>query len=238
MLIVRQGLLATSAKREVFDSARMAVELRKFKDAVETLLPNADKLDDAALVALALALDGLGRGSEALKVLEDYYRKNGISSLDALGVLGGRYKRQWLAGRVAEDLKRARALYDKGLKGAEAGEEPDHAQAHYHAINLAFLDLMAASATDGVPAKVRAMAERALKHCAAAKEDHWRLATEAEAALMLEDLPKAAGLYKRALAKATSERERDSMYSQAVRVAERVFGEPGVKEIAALNGLQ
>jgi len=82
------------------------------------------------------------------------------------------------------------------------------------------------------------MAEQALKHCAAAKEDHWRLATEAEAALMLEDLPKAAGLYKRALAKATSERERDSMYSQAVRVAERVFGEPGVKEIAALNGLQ
>src|SRR5262249_9162962 len=67
------------------------------------------KLDDAALVALALALDGLGRGSEALKVLEDHYRKNGISSLDALGVLGGRYKRQWLAGRVAEDLKRARA---------------------------------------------------------------------------------------------------------------------------------
>src|SRR5262245_34869966 len=76
----------------------------------KTLSPNADKLDDAALVALALALDGLGRGSEALKVLEDHYRKNGISSLDALGVLGGRYKRQWLAGRVAEDLKRARAL--------------------------------------------------------------------------------------------------------------------------------
>jgi hypothetical protein len=114
----------------------------------------------------------------------------------------------------------------------------DHAQAYYHAINLAFLDLMAASATDGVPAKVRDMAEQALKHCAAAKEDHWRLATEAEAALMLEDLPKAKELYKRALAKATSERDRDSMYSQAVRVAQRVFCEDGVKEIAALTGLQ
>lgn len=112
----------------------------------------------------------------------------------------------------------------------------DHAQAYYHAINLAFLDLMAASATDGVPAKVRAMAEQALKHCAAAKEDHWRLATEAEAALMLEDLPKATGLYKRALAKATSERERYSLYSQAVRVAERVFGETGGNEIETLSG--
>jgi pimeloyl-ACP methyl ester carboxylesterase len=252
VLIVKQGLLAkpissaapggrmagAPTKSEVFDSARMAVELREFGDAVDTLLPNAGKLDDAALVALALALDGLGRGSEALEVLEKHYRENGISSLDALGVLGGRYKRQWLAGRVAEDLKRARELYAKGLEGAEAGKEPDHAQAYYQAINLAFLDLMAASATAGVPAPVRAMAQRALKHCAAAKEDHWRLATEAEAALMLEDLPKATGLYKRALAKATSERERDSMYSQAVRVAQRVFGEPGVKEIETLYGFQ
>jgi pimeloyl-ACP methyl ester carboxylesterase len=246
VLIVKQGLLAPEggmagapSKLEVFDSARMAVELRKFKEAVETLLPNAEELDDAALVALALALDGLGRGSEALQVLEKYYQKNRkkrTTSLDALGVLGGRYKRQWLAGRVATDFTRAHELYAKGLEGAEAGN--DHAQAYYHAINLAFLDLMAASATDGVPAKVRARAERALKHCAAAEEDHWRLATEAEAALMLKDLPKAKELYKRALDKARSERERDSMYGQAVRVAERVFGEAGVREIAALTGLQ
>ena len=236
VLIVKQGLLANSAKREVFDSARMAVELREFDDAVETLLPNAGELDEAALVALALALDGLGRGPEALQVLEQHYRQKGTTSLDALGVLGGRHKRQWLAGRLEEDFKRARELYAKGLELAEKGNDP--AQAYYHAINLAFLDLMAASATAGVPAPVRAMAERALKHCAAAKEDHWRLATEAEAALMLEDLQKATGLYKRALAKATSERDRDSMYGQAMRVALRVFGEPGAKEIAALSGLQ
>jgi tetratricopeptide (TPR) repeat protein len=234
VLIVKQGLLATSAKREVFDSARMAVELRQFDTAVKTLLPNADKLDNAALVALARALDGLGRGKEALELLEKNYRKNSISSLDALGVLGDLYKRQWLAGRVAADFKRAHELYARGLKGAEAGN--DHAQAHYHAINLAFLDLMSASATASVPAAVRVMAQRALKHCAAAKEDHWRLATEAEAALMLEDLPKATGLYKRALAKATSERERYSLYSQAVRVAERVFGETGGNEIETLSG--
>jgi hypothetical protein len=82
------------------------------------------------------------------------------------------------------------------------------------------------------------MAERALQHCAAADEDHWRLATEAEAALMLKDLPRAVGLYGRAMAKAGSERNRDSMYGQAARVAERVFGEEEVRQIEALSGFR
>jgi pimeloyl-ACP methyl ester carboxylesterase len=235
VLIVKQGLVANSMAREVFDSARLAVELRKFEIAVKTLLPNANDLDDAALVALALALDGLGRGSEALEVLEKHYRRRGTTSIDALGVLGGRHKRQWLAGRRAADFERARELYAKGLALAEAANDP--AQAYYHAINLAFLDLMAAPATAGVPTTVRAMAERAVEHCAAAKEDHWRLATQAEAALMMGELSEASGLYGRAITKAESERDRDSIYSQAVRVAERVFGERGVKQIESLSGL-
>jgi hypothetical protein len=77
------------------------------------------------------------------------------------------------------------------LKGSTTAG--DSAQAYYHAINLAFLDLMAAPATAGVPADVRSMAGRALKHCSAAAEDHWRLATEAEAALMMQDLDPPAG---------------------------------------------
>jgi hypothetical protein len=114
-----------------------------------------------------------GRGAEALRILEDHYRK-GTSSTDALGVLAGRLKRRWLAERRAADLERARQLYSEGLSRAEA--EGDAAQAYYHAINIAFLDLMAASATAGVPARVREMAERALHHSGAAEEDHWRLA--------------------------------------------------------------
>jgi hypothetical protein len=55
---------------------------------------------------------------------------------------------------------------------------------------------------------------------------------------MLKDLPKAVGLYGHAMAKAGSERDRDSMYGQAIRVAERVFGEDGVRQIEALSGLQ
>src|SRR5262245_1820500 len=201
----------------------------------KTLSPNADKLDDAALVRWpwrSTASDAGRRRSRCSKTTIE--RMVSVRSMRsacwAAATSGNGSPGAWLR------ISNARALYDEGLKGAVAGK--DHAQAYYHAINLAFLDLMAASATDGVPAKVRDMAEQALKHCAAAKEDHWRLATEAEAALMLEDLPKAKELYKRALAKATSERDRDSMYSQAVRLAQRVFGEDGVKEIAALTGLQ
>jgi pimeloyl-ACP methyl ester carboxylesterase len=234
VLIVRQGLKENKTARGSFDSARLAVELRKFNAAVKMLLPSAAELDDAALVALALALDGLGRGEEALQVLEKHYGQWGTTSIDALGVLGGRFKRQWLAGRRAADLQRARELYTEGLSKAEAAG--DAAQSSYHAINLAFLDLMAAPATAGVPDAVRAMAARALQYGSEAQEDHWRLATQAEAALMMKDIPKATDLYARALAKAQSERDRDSMYSQAVRIAERLFGEQGVKQIEALSG--
>ena len=66
VLIVKQGLCDGPTGREVFDSARLQVELRQFEAAVETLLPNAGELDEAALVALALALDGLGRGAGGL----------------------------------------------------------------------------------------------------------------------------------------------------------------------------
>jgi hypothetical protein len=114
VLIVKQGLCGGPTSREVFDSARLHVELRRFEAAVKTLLPNAGELDDAALVALALALDGLGRGPEALHILKQHYR-SGISSTDALGVLAGRLKRRWLAERRSADLARARQLYSEGL---------------------------------------------------------------------------------------------------------------------------
>src|SRR3954454_21425537 len=174
VLIVKQGLCGGPTSREVFDSARLQVELRQFEAAVKALLPNAGELDEAALVALALALDGLGRGPEALETLERHYR-SGTSSTDALGVLAGRLKRRWLAERRSADLARARQLYSEGLAKAEA--EEGAAQALYQAITIALLDLMAAPTTAGVPVHVREMAQRALQHCAVADEDYWGLAT-------------------------------------------------------------
>ena len=66
-------------------------------------------LDSDALASLALALEGLGRGAEALSVLEKHF-KGGTSSTDAQGILAGRLKRRWLVGRVQSDLDRAKQL--------------------------------------------------------------------------------------------------------------------------------
>jgi len=219
-LLVVQGLTGSGMARDIVDGARLAVELKDFREAVARLEPRADKLDPDALVSLALAYDGLGEGAKALDLLEKRY-KGGISLTDALGVLGGRFKRRWLVERNAEDLARARQL---------------SAQMYYHAINIAFLDLLSTPANSAPNLNVRAKAELALAHCAKAPETHWRIATEAEAALMLGNLDKALGLYARAVRMAPSPRDIESMYGQAVRIADRMFGREGVKRFEELSG--
>lgn len=222
--------------RPAFDGARLAVELGDFQTAVTTLMPHAASLDDDALASLALALEGLGRGNEALAVLETHFKGGkGISSTDAQGILAGRLKRRWLVGRVKDDLVRARELYSDALARSEAAG--DHSQAYYHAINVAFLDLLSSPPNSDVPAAVRSMAERARNHCSQAQETQWRFATEAEALLMLGDLNGAETLYRRAKAMTDSPREIDSMYMQAIRVATRVFGKQGAVRIEGLFGL-
>lgn len=233
--LVVDSLTGGAATRPAVDGARLAVELGNFHSAVETLLPRAEELDDSALVSLALALDGIGRGADALQILSQHYKHGMASSTEELGVLAGRFKRRWLTERAAADLLRARDLYVSGLQIAEATN--DHDQAYYHAINVAFLDLMALLPTATIPADIRSMAERALKHCQVAAISHWRLATEAEAQLLRGDLGQAETLYAQSIAMTLSPREQTSIYLQAIRVAERVFGESGVDLIERLFGV-
>lgn len=235
-VLVIDALKGGAKVRPVVDGARLAVELGDFHAAVETLLPRAENLDDAALASLALALEGIGRGDQALAVLERHYGGGAMTSTEALGVLAGRLKRRWLVERAAGDWSRARDLYRLGLDRAEA--ECDHDQAFYHAINVGFLELIASPPASAVPASARSMAERAQSHCAQAGETHWRLATEGEAHLMVGDLDQAEMLYSRAIALTGSPREIDSMYSQAIRVATRVFGSNGADRIERLFGLE
>jgi tetratricopeptide (TPR) repeat protein len=152
-----------------------------------------------------------------------------------MGILAGRLKRRWLTERIASDFQRARALYSEALQLSEA--DGDHAQAYYHAINVAFLDLAALPEASDVPEGVRSCARRALEHCAGADASHWRDATEGEARLMLGDLVQAEQKYRQAVAQADSTRDIDSMYVQAVRVAGRVFGEDGVTRIEEIFGV-
>jgi hypothetical protein len=234
VVLVVDALAGDHPARGVVDGARLAVERRDFHGAVNALWPRAETLDNAALVDLALALDGLGREGDALAILEQRCQ-GGISYTDAFGTLGGRLKRRWLAERAEADLSRARHLYVSGLELAEA--QGDHEQAYYHAINIAFLDLMASPPDSMVTSQVRELAKRAQAHCALSPEQSWRMATEAEAELILGDLKRAVELYSSAISTAKSHRAIDSMYSQAILVAVRTHGKTGAQRIEETFGI-
>lgn len=162
-------------------SDALACARRKRQQVIGQLEKNRANLDRQALVNLALALDELGRRKEAMNVLGDA-RRHGT---DAMGVLAGRHKRNWLQDRIDEEARNALALYADAYEIAEANN--DFAQAYYHGINLAFLALV----YEDSPGKARSIAQQVLKHCADArqtelpKDSMWRRATEGEANLIL-----------------------------------------------------
>lgn len=227
--LLKAALQGDELGLSIVDGARIALEHRQFKETVEKLESNATQLDEKALVDLALALDGLGQAERALKVLTN----RDFKTTDALGVLAGRIKRRWLLDRVQADWERARSLYAQGLEGAEQAQDAD--QATYHAINIAFLDLMITpEAPESSPGTVKKMARKALDYCAKASGGHWCLATQGEAHLMLGEMDQARAAYEQAIRLAPSPRAVHSMYVQALRVAEHLFGESGATKIERL----
>ncbi len=232
--IIVESLMGGRRALPPLDSARLAVELGQYRRAIEVLMPQASCLDDNAIVSLALALESTGRTEEALAILEAFHR-GGSSSTEALGTLAGRLKRRWLASRAASDYQMALELYERGLDQAEACNDSN--QAFYHAINVAFLTLMRLAPHSPVTADCMNMASRALVHCRNCDIDHWRLATEGEALLILGKLDDGIDMYQRAISSTRSQREIDSMYSQALRIAERVYGEEGLLKIEQVFGL-
>jgi hypothetical protein len=128
-----------------------------------------------------------------------------------------------LATRDAKDFARAKALYEEGVRQSE--ENGDHDQSFYHLINVAFLELMDLPPASAISESCKQLARRALAHCNECAPSHWRTATEGEARLILGEIDSGFSEYTAAIGKTSSQREIDSMYAQAFRVAERVFGE-------------
>lgn len=227
------------------DSAAVAVERNDFAAAVRVLLPLAGELDDGALVQLALALEGLGRGGEALELLEAYFADRGRPSTDAYGVLAGRLKRRWLVERREADWTRSRSLYEQALQIADptyaenngGGQPVDVDQAMYHATNIAFLDLMRSNRGAHVPQAVRGMATRARGYAESGHQGLWRSAVLGDSFAMLGDLDAACGHYRAACLCRPSPRDTQSMYSQALRIAEHLFSREGVKAIEQAFGV-
>ena len=230
---VLTGILAEDgAPAGPWNSARKAVERKDFEAAIKQLWPHRAELDDRNLVSLALALESVGRTTDAVETLEEH-AASGHGGTDPLGVLGGRIKRRWLAEGRRADGERALELYRLGLERSAAAE--DHEQAFYHAINVAFLEL--AFARDRRAA--RQLAEQALGHCdrhaaAAASETLWSLATRGEAQLLLGRDAEALAAYAAAIAREPSPRELDSMFVQATHLTEILERKATQKRLEAL----
>lgn len=182
------------------------IALGAYKEVVYSLLPKLKELDNKGLERLSYALEALNREEEALKILKDHPSAQENSNL--LGIMGGRYKRQYLKTFLAEDLRMAFKHYSDGLNISKANK--DYSQIYYHAINLAFLSLM-----KGEKGNMGMFAEQA---SLATEEDPfpslWKFATIAEALLYKGDLDNAKENYSKAATMAGL-REKISIHANA-----------------------
>lgn len=214
--LVVNRLSGATAQIGPWDGARLAVEAREFQKAIDLFEPNKDQLDDAAAVQLAIALEKCGRQNDAIDLL----RARGKPTTDAMGTLAGRLKRRWLRERREDDATRAMELYSQAYG---LSEKSDPAQAYYHAINIAFMNLV----FDGSLPKAQIWARRALEHCSAAAKteispDAWRLATQGEANLLIGNFPQALQIYREAIATQPDPWQLESMYMQALETARQL----------------
>lgn len=201
----------------VLDAARQAVELNEYGAAIKQYRPNVEDLDDAALVELALALEETGQPEDAMKILD---RRQNTGS-DPRAVLGGRLKRKWLHHRRKSDAEMAIARYTQAYEMAIA--EDDHDQAHYAAINVAFMKIAYGEASSSAWIDGKSWACKALDHAGRAGGSKWTHATTGEALMIMEDLDGSMKAYGGALSSEPTEREVLSMAQQAYHLADLLF---------------
>ncbi len=205
-------------------AAKVAIEKGDFQDVIRRLWPNRDAiphelskgLDDYNAVQLSIALEKTGDPEAAIAVLKS--RKP--QGTDALGVLAGRLKRRWwITGQVA-DFEDARKLYQQAYDQSVAKDSPDHDQAYYHGINLAYLTIASAE-RDFLTA--RSMAEKVLEHVAHATDPGrklWRTATAGDALMILGRTTEAMSKHEEAAKQDLEPWQSSSMEDQALRVAD------------------
>jgi len=200
-----------------------------FELTVATLWPDRKTLPEQKLVKLALALEMVGRPSDAIEILTEAHAGN----TELTGVLAGRLKRQWLADPDGspQEGQRALDLYTEAYRLAT--QKGDHPQAFYNGINMAFLRLALSKSLQESLKDTQSIARDCLMHCKMALNnaprdappDKWRLATEGEAHLYLDNLEASLGSYAQALKADPDAREVDSMRRQAVWAA-RLLEQP------------
>ena len=213
--IILETIAERGAPAGARSAARLAVEEGNFQKAIDTLWPIRSEIDDTGAVSLSLALDAVGRREEAISFLESHH----AHSTDPLGVLGGRYKRRWFLERRRADAERAFEMYRRGYERANARNPPDHERAFYHGINLAFMEL----AYGGDFHEARNRAADVLEHCRLSdhpRDPFWRMATEADAHLILGHIGEGIGKHAEATQMPMQPWQALSIQEQAMRTAD------------------
>lgn len=188
-------------------SEEINIALGNYDDVIKTLLASIDTIDAKGLEQLIFALEGADRAEEALEILKNHPLAKDNSNL--MGIIGGRFKRNYITTFNKEDGAHAFDYYKAGLKIAE--EKNDSRQIYYLAINLAFLSILCKNDLESMTT----YAQQALD--ALAKDPFnslWKLATLGEANLYLGKFEASKTNYA-AAAKMSGLREKISIYTNA-----------------------
>jgi tetratricopeptide (TPR) repeat protein len=204
--LILSTLTDTEFANQYTNSEEINIALGKYDAVVKKLLPNKDALDKNGLKRLVFALEGLDRREEALALLDEH--PSAQEDTDLMGIIGGRYKRAYLKFPSQDDAETAFVYYELALEKSTAKE--NHSQIYYHAINLAFLQLV----VENDQGKMRTYARQALDAANECGDDVWKFGTIAEASMYLGDLEKAKEYYAKA-AEMSGIREKISMHLNA-----------------------
>ena len=162
--------------------------LGEHEAVVKKLLPTVNDLSLKGLKELLYALEGLDKNDEVIEILNNH--KLSQENTELLGFLAGRFKRKYLQNFLDEDAVKAVNYYTKALNIAQQKENQE--QIYYHAINLAFLNLV-------YKEDKNSMIDFANQAIAATEKDPfnnlWKNATIAEASIYLGDFKKAKKYY-------------------------------------------
>ena len=208
---------------------RLAAELGQVTPEARTIAQEAvagqRQLSEPQVVEAALALDRDGHREDAVKLLE----MNQHLGTDVKGTFAGRIKRRWIQEGNEADAHWALGLYASALRTARAvlPETPESiGQIFYHAINVAYLRLVAFNEE----AAAREMAGLALLYAKKANPpDTWSVATEAEAWLYLGDETKAIEKYGQVINMTQEKWKLISTAQQAQQIANKL-GRPALEE--------
>ncbi len=185
--------------------------------------------DAQALQQLAIALSGAGRIPEAvarIEALDPQLR----SDPETLGILAGRFKRQWLKTESKPQIgHRAYDLYMQALDLARKEEDED--QVYYNGVNAAYLGFAL-----GEPG-FEPLAREILAVCESLPDpSYWSEATRAECFLLLRRYPEAQDAYGAAKSRDHEPRHWTSTGQQALDILRRQGSPDEGKAVLGLFG--